>query len=203
MIADVGYTLESVLKKGERLYLRKVSNVTTGADPIDVTDQLTSEQKQIAINATKAIPGLTHCGVDMIINGQSGIILELNTRPGIGSHLFPIEGKARDIPKAIIDYYFPETKEKKDNCSNAYFDLQIVFDTLNGGYLSEIEMKRHPLTTLHATKLEITGELDVLSYYTRLKKYIIQRQYNRYMKQHDNETIEIIVGHDNRTIIDE
>lgn len=205
LINDAGYTLDSILKKGERLFLRKISNVSTGGDPIDVTDKLTEKQKKIAVDATRAIPGLTHCGVDMIIDEKSGdgVILELNTRPGIGSHLFPIEGKARDIPKAIIDYYFPETKEKKDNCSNAYFDLQIVFDTLNGGYLSEIEMKRHPLTTLHATKLEITGELDVLSYYTRLKKYFIQRQFNGYMKQHDNETIEIVVGHENRTIIDE
>jgi len=196
MIADAGYTLESVLKKGERLYLRKVSNVSTGGDPIDVTDQLTSEQKQIAINATKAIPGLTHCGVDMIINGQSGIILELNTRPGIGSHLFPVEGKARDIPKAIIDYYFPETKGTSVAHSNLYFDLQTVFDATEDKYLSELTIKNHPKDRLHTKKFLISGDLDLLGYYERFKKRITQHNFNGYMKKTEQETVEIVLGHE-------
>src|SRR5690625_7215723 len=68
LIEQENYTLESVLPKGKRIYLRKTSNVSTGGDPIDVTKQLTKEQTEIAVNASKAIPGLVHSGVDIIIN---------------------------------------------------------------------------------------------------------------------------------------
>src|SRR5699024_9709724 len=107
-----GYSLYSVLNQNEQLYLNDLSNVSLGGEPVDYTEYLTQSQRDIAINATKAIPGLAQCGVDMMIRDdtEEGLIIELNSSPGIGSHLFPVKGKARDIPKFIIDHYFPGTK---------------------------------------------------------------------------------------------
>lgn len=204
LIAKAGYTLESVLKKGERLYLRKVSNVSTGGDPVDFTEKLTEKQQSIAIAATKAIPGLTHCGVDMIIDDKgNGVILEINTRPGIGTHLFPVEGKARDVPKAIIDFYFPETIGERNLSSRIYYDLQTVFDSINSGYLSEIEIKPFPKNQIYSTMFKINSELDITEFFERLKKELIKQNMNGYMKKVDNSTIELVISHEELNKIDE
>lgn len=199
LIKDAGYSLDSVLEKGERVFLRKVSNISTGGDPIDVTESLTEEQKRIAIEATKAIPGLVQCGVDMIIDKKNGkeVILELNTRPGIGSHLFPIEGIARDIPKKIIDYYFPETKNNHTSGSNVYFDLQTVFDTLNNGYLSEVEIKEHPTNALFIKRLVIKGDLDTHRYYKLFKGLLLEKGFYGFIKKSNKNSIDIVLGHEN------
>src|SRR5690625_5549062 len=92
LIEQENYTLESVLPKGKRIYLRKTSNVSTGGDPIDVTKQLTKEQTEIAVNASKEIPGLVHSGVDIIINTVTNktVVLEVNIMPEIGYYIFTI-----------------------------------------------------------------------------------------------------------------
>lgn len=140
-IEQEGLTLDSVLDKERELLLREISNISQGGDPIDVTDQLTEDQKQIAINATQAIPGLIQCGVDMMIdsNTNKGYIIELNASPGIGSHLFPIKGYARDIPKSIIDYYFPDSGPIQ---TESTYDLQEVFNLLNSGLVSELTVPK-------------------------------------------------------------
>src|SRR5690606_30809451 len=105
--------------KGERVFLRENSNISTGGDSVDVTDELPQEIKEIAIKALKVVPGLPHGGVDIIINKNApegkveGVVIELNPVPQIGSLVFPMIGKARDVTGAIIDFYFPETKNKE------------------------------------------------------------------------------------------
>jgi len=204
IVEEQGFTLESVLSKGKRLFVREISNISTGGDPIDVTDQLTNEQKQIAIDATKAIPGLTHCGVDMIIpkNSNGGVIIEVNTRPGIGSHLFPIRGKARDIPKAVIDYYFPETKNNKRN-DNVYFDLQAVFDSVNDGYAMEVELQPCPQNQMHTFKWIVTSKLDVMNVYYYLRKLLIKNKCHGHFKSIAENKIEIVLCHENPDTIND
>src|SRR5699024_6326477 len=76
---ELGYTVDTILKKNEKVYLQTISNVSAGGEPVDVTSHLTPKQKEIAIRATKAIPGLAHSGVDMIVDDENGTgkILEL------------------------------------------------------------------------------------------------------------------------------
>lgn len=201
-IEKQGFTLDSILKKNERLFVREVSNISTGGDPIDVTDRLTKEQKSIAVAATKAIPGLAHCGVDMIVpkGSKSGVILEVNTRPGIGSHLFPMEGKARDIPAKLIDYYFPESRETVRN-DNVFFDLQAIFDGINDGHISEIQMKEVPKNKQIGYKWNVSSRLDVLSLYKYLRKLVIDNQLNGHFKSIDKNKMEILIAHENLNAI--
>src|SRR5699024_6537913 len=95
LLEEKEYDLNWIPKYGEVVYVREKSNLSTGGEAVDVTDALTDELKEIAINAGKAIPGLKHYGVDMIVSDdrKEGVILEVNTRPGLGGHLFPGEGK--------------------------------------------------------------------------------------------------------------
>ncbi|MBW6409106.1 bifunctional glutamate--cysteine ligase GshA/glutathione synthetase GshB [Clostridium weizhouense] len=93
--------------KGEIVYLRENSNISTGGDSIDYTDIIPKRFKTVAIEATKAV-GAKICGVDMMIedyqdeNSSYGII-ELNFNPAIHIHSYPYKGIERNIAKEILN----------------------------------------------------------------------------------------------------
>ena len=99
---DINY----IPKKEELVYLRENSNISTGGDSIDYTDDIKERFKTIAVNCSKAI-GANICGVDMMIkdykdeNSEYGII-ELNFNPAIHIHSFPYIGKERNIAKEVL-----------------------------------------------------------------------------------------------------
>jgi len=119
-ISEQNMTLNTILSKKEKIYLRKTSNLSTGGDSIDVTDQVHSDIKKIAVKTIKAIPGLAYAGVDFMTNQDiskkptksSYIIIEINASPGIFMHHSPYQGKSRNVAKEVIDILFPETKGK-------------------------------------------------------------------------------------------
>ncbi len=118
-LSEQELTLESVPEKDQRIFLRPQGAYLKERDPVDITDSMPNKIKEIAVKAMKSIPGLTHCDVDMIVNEETGegYVNEINSRPQISNHLFPIEGEARDVPKEIIDFYFPETINGKETIS--------------------------------------------------------------------------------------
>src|SRR5699024_1197335 len=70
---------------------------------------------------------------------------EINSRPHITAQLFPSEGLARDIPTAIIDYYFPNTvSNNKSVESYYYFGVDFVFDSFRKGNANEIMIPKIP-----------------------------------------------------------
>lgn len=101
------YDLSSVLKKGEKLFLRKNSNLSTGGVAIDYTDIISEENKQICVRAAKTI-GLDICGVDVCTTDISkslmteGAILEVNAAPGLRMHSYPTDGISRNVGDDII-----------------------------------------------------------------------------------------------------
>src|SRR5699024_4132606 len=114
MIGRRGYTLETVLDQGEQLFLSTKGNISIGGDPIDVLDELPAEGKVMAVDALQDSPDLELGAVDFIINtdiesAHLAAVLEINPTAQLGGILYPIKGKARDVPAAITDHYFPET----------------------------------------------------------------------------------------------
>lgn len=111
--------LSSIIKNKEIVYLRNNSNISTGGDSIDVTDQVHPDIKKIAIETVKAIPGLAYAGIDLMTNRDiskkptksSYIIIEINASAMISMHHFPYQGKPRDAAGGTIDVLFPETKK--------------------------------------------------------------------------------------------
>lgn len=112
--------LSDIPKKGERVFLRENSSISTGGDSIDVTSHVHPDVKKIAVRAVQAIPGLPYAGVDFLTNRdiskkpsqKSYIIIEVNDSPMISMHHFPYEGKRRNAAAAIVDILFPETKKR-------------------------------------------------------------------------------------------
>ncbi len=100
-------TKDYVPMKGEVVYLRENSNISTGGDSIDYTDDIPQRFKEIAVNCAKAV-NANICGVDMMLkdysdeNSSYGII-ELNFNPAIHIHCYPYKGKERKIAKNVLN----------------------------------------------------------------------------------------------------
>ena len=115
-LAKEGLDWKSVPQKGKQIFLRFNSNVSTGGEAIDCTDEMPSFYKDLALKAAKSV-GACLCGVDFIIPelGNSApfsedyAILELNFNPTIYIHEYPAQGQARNVSSEILDLlgFFP------------------------------------------------------------------------------------------------
>ncbi|HLS67168.1 MAG TPA: acylphosphatase [Pseudogracilibacillus sp.] len=203
-----GYDLTSVPKRDEYIPLREKTNVSIGGDPIDVTDEISEEVKQIAVNAINAIPGLYHAGVDIMINEGSNIdapavVLEINATAQIGGILYPLRGKARDIPKAIIDYYFPETKGIDTTNSKIYFDMSTVLEPMENRSALEVEVQDAPLGELYARRYVVSGVVDKEHYHRWLKLRALERNLHGYVKTLVFDEIEVVVSGTDKQVVNE
>ena len=104
-----GRRIEDIPIKDERVFLRKNSNISTGGDSIDYTDQVLDEYKSIAVKASKAV-GASICGADVIIRDIRAVpdetnysIIELNFNPALHIHSFPFRGKNRHPEQAVLN----------------------------------------------------------------------------------------------------
>lgn len=111
-IDEQGLTLSSVLPKGQKVYLRKNSNLSTGGDSIDVTDTMPAFYKEVAVRAAQAAT-LRLAGVDIIIREPDAvpseddyIVVELNAPAMLSMHDFPWLGKNRNVEKYVLDCIF-------------------------------------------------------------------------------------------------
>lgn len=198
-IQSAGYTLQSVPKKGEQIFLRQKTNVSSGGDPIDVTDTMPEEYKQIAIDALKAIPGFYHGGVDIIVNENRNIdapavVIELNPTAQIGGALYPLRGKSRNIPGAIIDYYFPETKGIDTSKSKIYFNLINVLEPLENRTAIEVEVTDAPQGNLIARRFIVSGDVQRQRYHQWLKNHALNKNLHGYINNMVFDEIEIVVA---------
>ncbi|MBT2765880.1 bifunctional glutamate--cysteine ligase GshA/glutathione synthetase GshB [Paenibacillus sp. ISL-20] len=97
---------------GEVIYLRENSNISTGGDSIDFTDEMPNSYKELAIQSAKAA-GATICGVDIMIDSleeeatdTNYSIIEINFNPAIHIHCYPYIGKNRKANEKILDLLF-------------------------------------------------------------------------------------------------
>lgn len=101
-----GKNIDYIPKKDEIVYLRENSNISTGGDSIDYTDDISQKFKDIAVNAAKAA-GAKICGVDMMLEdyrdeNTNYAIIELNFNPAIHIHSYPYKGKERKIATHVL-----------------------------------------------------------------------------------------------------
>jgi cyanophycin synthetase len=108
-----GYTLDTVLKKDEELWLKPTANLSTGGTATDVTD-LVHPSNVFMCERIARIIGLDICGIDIMADNLSqpvaetgGAILEVNAAPGFRMHLDPTEGLGRNVAEPVIDMLYP------------------------------------------------------------------------------------------------
>ncbi|TVP86778.1 MAG: ATP-grasp domain-containing protein [Alkalicoccus sp.] len=156
-----GLTLDSSPPGGKIVPLRKQSNVSLGGDPVDVLDAVPEEMKEMAVRTLKAFPDFPHGGVDIIHSPERGpVVLEVNPTAQIALMVFPMSGTGRDIPKAVIDYYFPETAGKQ-RASHAYFSLADSLMALETGAAVRSRVPDCPVKTPDGIHWLLEGPLRV------------------------------------------
>jgi cyanophycin synthetase len=113
------YTLETVPRKEEIVYLKSTANLSTGGTSVDVTDMVHPENIFLAERISRVI-GLDICGVDIMADNltqplqeNGGVILEVNAAPGFRMHLAPSEGLPRNVAAPVIDMLYPPGKESR------------------------------------------------------------------------------------------
>lgn len=104
-----GKNFDYIPSNGETVYLRENSNISTGGDSIDFTDDILKEYKTIAVEAAKAV-GARICGADIIIKDikakpvkENHSIIELNFNPALHIHDFPYKGNNREVEKKVLN----------------------------------------------------------------------------------------------------
>ena len=113
IIKDAGYTLDSVIKEGERLILKDTANLSTGGTAEDITDIVHPANVSMAERISKIID-LDICGIDIMttdiskpLSETGGAVLEVNAGPGFRMHLAPTTGLPRNVAAPVIDKLFP------------------------------------------------------------------------------------------------
>ena len=106
-----GFTESSIPDAGICVFLRENSNVSTGGDSIDRTDEVATFYKTIAVKVAQALD-VTITGVDIIISDATRAsdyyVIEANQNPMMQMHLFPAVGQSRRVTESLIKLLFPE-----------------------------------------------------------------------------------------------
>jgi glutamate--cysteine ligase len=104
-----GLSFDSVPPAGAQVFLRKNSNISTGGDSLDFTDDVHAGYRDIAVAAAAAVGGRI-VGVDMMIDDVAETpssdnygIVELNFNPALHIHDFPFHGQNRQVERSVLD----------------------------------------------------------------------------------------------------
>jgi len=115
-LSEQGFTLNSVPEEGKMVFLRKNANLSSGGESINLDSELHPENV-VACEGVARKLGLKVAGIDILTGDlqrpfgeNGGIILEVNARPRIRMHQFPVQGKPVMVADKIIDMLFPDAK---------------------------------------------------------------------------------------------
>ena len=115
-LAKNNFTLETILPKGEKCYLKGTANLSTGGTSTDITD-IVHPHNIFIFERISRIIGLDICGVDIMasnltepLESTGGVVLEVNAAPGFRMHLAPANGLPRNVAAPVIDMLYPVGK---------------------------------------------------------------------------------------------
>jgi cyanophycin synthetase len=105
-------TISSVPAEGERIFLRRVANISAGGVSINVTDNIHPKNIEMVESISKFF-NVKCLGIDVLsadiskpwTEGNFGII-EINAGPGVFMHLAPAIGASIDVPGIIMESHF-------------------------------------------------------------------------------------------------
>lgn len=107
-------SLDSVPEDGQRIYLRRVANISAGGVSVNVTNKIHPRNIKLVEDIAKYFH-LHVMGIDVLAEDISKAwdessfgIIEINAGPGVYMHLAPAIGNPIDIPGTIMDSFFPE-----------------------------------------------------------------------------------------------
>ncbi len=110
---EQGFEMSDVPPRGQRIYLKRTANMSTGGISIDRTEEIHPDNAELAELAARVV-GLDIAGIDLIcpdvslpVRETGGGIVEVNAAPGFRMHTNPTEGEPQYVAKPVIDLLFP------------------------------------------------------------------------------------------------
>ena len=110
---EQGFELTDVPPRGQRVYVKRTGNMSTGGISIDRTEEAHPDNVELAELAARVV-GLDIAGIDLIcpdvsvpVRETGGGIVEVNAAPGFRMHTNPTEGESQYVAKPVIDMLFP------------------------------------------------------------------------------------------------
>ena len=104
-----GLSFQSVPAAGTDVSLRKNSNISTGGDSLDFTDEIHPGYRDLAVASAAAVRARIS-GVDMMIEDYRAEpsrdnygVIEMNFNPALHIHDFPYRGRNREVEKHVLD----------------------------------------------------------------------------------------------------
>ncbi len=145
-MARSNLTLNSILSKGKKTYLRWNANVSTGGRTRDITNLTHPRLKNLAIQITK-LSHLEVGGVDILckdftsgdISAKNISILEINDAPGFDIHHYPVSGVGQDVCTAILEHTFNESDHTEKPSAN---QIELLLKNIHLEHLTPVRQKQ-------------------------------------------------------------
>lgn len=122
MLREQGLDFDSVPAEGETVYLRENSNISTGGDSIDFTDEMHESYNNIAVGIAQELE-VNVTGIDLIIpdykkpstlQNPGYSCIEANFNPAMNMHAYVTKGKGRRLSKGILKMLFKELVKEQE-----------------------------------------------------------------------------------------
>ncbi len=119
-LANKKIFLETIIPKGEKVYLSQKVILAIGADILDMTDEVAEENRKMFIKLANFYQ-TPLIGIDFICQDISKpykeqllAVIEINSLPLIDMHHFPTSGKIQNVAEKIIDFILEKQKNNID-----------------------------------------------------------------------------------------
>ena len=197
------FDLESIPQENEIVFLNNSTDISYGADSININEDIPEIIKKTAIKGVNSIPGLTHAGVDIIYSDRETSITDVYANGDISIHTFPLLGQAHNVPKFIVDYYFPETKDTIKEQTKIYFDFKEIKEVLDKKFAKKISLLDAPICELYTLRFIISGKVQKVGYRKFIRKKAIQNGLHGFAKNLKNGDVEVLVAGSGKDTIKE
>ncbi|UBF24824.1 cyanophycin synthetase [Kovacikia minuta CCNUW1] len=179
-------TLDNVLERDRKIFLRKVANLSAGGLSIDATRTIHPDNIILAQDIAQHFR-LTCLGIDVITSNLARSwkeedfgILEINAAPGIYMHLKPSVGESVDVPAHILKTFFQsnvdaripiitfnrvsiqELQETIDHILLSHPNWVIGAVCRDGVFINRAEKSLHPDYNINVQNLLRNPKLDLL-----------------------------------------
>lgn len=169
-------------------------------------EKLDDKLKRFSIETLKSIQGLYYGAIYILVNKQLNdkkntfFVLDVKLQPSLKSFLFPDQGRSQSIAKALIDFYFPETKNHKIEQPYLYFDYYEVLRPLEEGAANVTKVRNlnnKEFTSKHMIINKADGKLEAIKYIRTqaLKRGLIGR-----LKKESNDCLSLKVAGENENL---
>lgn len=194
-LKELNLSEESVLPAGEQVFIKNLTNLSSGGEGLDETHLISDEVKEMAVRALKSVDGMAQGGVDVIIDPDDPkqcIVLEINATAEMPFHMYPVDGKPVNLAAAVIDFYFPESIGAPKH--NFYFDINDIDRALKSAVVDEITVAQPTVTNNEVFAYEMSANIITASYLERVRLAAIKLGITGYVRKVDEERAVMIVG---------